>query len=419
MSDHSDSLHQVSPLQLLRPPDLAGSVSHCRHSQDSEHTWIHLSHRNPQTPDPPAPIPIPSPALGARGLAELDPITFATSGAEPDLEAGTNSQADLTSTHKTGKRGFVGGFISGLRKLPKALTKSYHHHEHSTDRANDAAVVAVLAGGESQSHPSSLVLPSTPPEHPIPVIVIPSDETDNEQASPTLGHNDYINADGDDHNSETNLQTDTRDPTTTAVRRQEPSLSCSAPAIDSGIPNFVEPQPTSDYAKMESSRPMATTPNASLGYYLSRVRQFVKDVNELPWVASRATVDYVPGQSSGQRTPSRRETLLSWYAAPPYQPVDFIQGGIQSETTRYPDSSATLVHQPLLGVTRYQKGSSDYPPTTHAPGYPVGSYMPPSGSVGIHSPSQSGQIYGPPLKHRVIGNQYPYPIARPHPARTS
>ncbi|KAG6817898.1 hypothetical protein H0H87_001730 [Tephrocybe sp. NHM501043] len=77
-----------------------------------------------------------------------------------------------------------------------------------------------------------------------------------------------------------------------------------------GSPEYVEPQPTMDYAKMESPRASIT----SFGSYISRVKQFFHDLNELPWVAERVTVDFVPGEKKGRRQ-VREQRLKSktWY----------------------------------------------------------------------------------------------------------
>jgi hypothetical protein len=87
-----------------------------------------------------------------------------------------------------------------------------------------------------------------------------------------------------------------------------------------GSPVYVDPQPGSDYAKMDSPTPPPST--ASLGSYISRVHRFFQNLNDLPWVASeRVTVDYYPGH--GQRAARRRSAARtrSPLPPPPQRPV--------------------------------------------------------------------------------------------------
>ncbi|KAJ7103068.1 hypothetical protein B0H15DRAFT_810827 [Mycena belliarum] len=60
-----------------------------------------------------------------------------------------------------------------------------------------------------------------------------------------------------------------------------------------GSPPYVEPPLGSDYAKLSPPRS-----DASLGSYLARLARFIARVNALPWIApERVTVDYVPGRA--------------------------------------------------------------------------------------------------------------------------
>ncbi|KAG6832181.1 hypothetical protein H0H92_004913 [Tricholoma furcatifolium] len=82
-----------------------------------------------------------------------------------------------------------------------------------------------------------------------------------------------------------------------------------------GSPVYIEPRPTLDYAKMDDP------PRGSIGTfsaYVSRVREFFREINDLPWVADRITVDYVPGATKGRRhvrpTNERRpQRPTTWY----------------------------------------------------------------------------------------------------------
>ena len=112
---------------------------------------------------------------------------------------------------------------------------------------------------------------------------------------------------------------DNYDGTTAADHQVLPFAS-----VQHGSPVYVEPQLAADYAKMETTPSSAGSIN-TLGSYMTRVQKFFHDINELPWVAERVTVDYVPGQSSRHRTqplppPPPPRTLhrpTSWYGNRP------------------------------------------------------------------------------------------------------
>jgi hypothetical protein len=158
-----------------------------------------------------------------------------------------------------------------------------------------------------------------------------------------------------------------------------------------GSPVYVDPQPGSDYARMDSPSPPPST--ASLGSYISRVRKFFQDINELPWVASeRVTIDYYP--SLGQRASRRRSAnvrsplphphrpVVSWYdkSRQPYQERDdlfssssgasTVMAEIQIEGSQPLPKNARVVY-PALYVPTATLQQSQYPSAPPAPVYPV------------------------------------------------
>ena len=154
-----------------------------------------------------------------------------------------------------------------------------------------------------------------------------------------------------------------------------------------GSPVSVEPQPGSDYAKMDSP-PSSTGSINNLASYMTRVQKFFRDINELPWVAERVTVDYIPGQSSRHRTPLPPRTLHrpnSWYGNRPGL-------GNQSTFSIDPSSDSSSKQSPAppaLALTAAPPQTVPFaataPPTKHSrpppgrkwkPTYPNG-YVPP------------------------------------------
>ncbi|KAG6850907.1 hypothetical protein H0H93_006733 [Arthromyces matolae] len=98
---------------------------------------------------------------------------------------------------------------------------------------------------------------------------------------------------------------------TTAVSHDNHAL----PVI--GSPVYIEPQPTVDYAKMEESGHASITSFASCMAY---IKNFFRELNSLPWVAERVTVDYVPGEVKSRRQARlhRLQRPLSWYEDTPH-----------------------------------------------------------------------------------------------------
>ncbi|KAJ6520323.1 hypothetical protein C8R45DRAFT_56994 [Mycena sanguinolenta] len=101
-----------------------------------------------------------------------------------------------------------------------------------------------------------------------------------------------------------------------------------------GSPEFIEPRPASDYAKMDSP----PRSEASFASYLSRIHRFFQTINDLPWVApDRVTADYIPGkgkQAQGGptlRSRPARKPAISWYNSDiPPGFVDLLSSGTPS-----------------------------------------------------------------------------------------
>lgn len=148
----------------------------------------------------------------------------------------------------------------------------------------------------------------------------------------------YVSPPNSSETAHETLETDdTHDGETTAVDHEMPPV---VPEL--GSPVYIEPQPGSDYAKMEGAPSVS---NASFASYMSRVQKFFHDINELPWVAERVTVDYIPGESRRHRAPLRPvvRPVLSWYGGRPHSghpgPVDLFSESSSGS------SSPTVVYQ--------------------------------------------------------------------------
>ncbi|KAF9455938.1 hypothetical protein BDZ94DRAFT_500377 [Collybia nuda] len=126
-----------------------------------------------------------------------------------------------------------------------------------------------------------------------------------------------------------------------------------------GDPVYVEPQPGSDYAKMDSPRQSS----ASFGSYMSRIQKFFHDINELPWVADRVTVDYFPGQNRRRERPvptRRPRHVTSWYNAhpePPSPPSDLFSASPPMVTFQFQHANDPPSNAPFAAVI-YPSGNA-------------------------------------------------------------
>jgi hypothetical protein len=159
---------------------------------------------------------------------------------------------------------------------------------------------------------------------------------------------------------ETSETLDTHEGTTVVEHQTLP-----APMV-MGSPILIEPQPGSDYAKMDSPRRSA----ASFGSYMSRVHKFFHDLNELPWVADRVTIDYFPGQNKRrERSISTRRPVMSWYNAHSQHqpPSDIFSASPPPVTFQFQSANAPPSNAPYAAVI-YPSGSTVAPATPAAYG---------------------------------------------------
>lgn len=246
-----------------------------------------------------------------------------------------------------GRRNFVGGFVGGLRK-------AWQRNRVSPGEQQGIAFPhpAMVHEEETQYEPVPRAEPEMQRTSPVPdTLYMPPLSDGRRTASPEVHYatdTQYtpVAADAEYRQS---LE---REP----HHRQESSSSVSETvhattqehyegttilnhdmvlADQIGSPEFVEPQPASDYAKMDSP----PRSEASFGSYMTRLHRFFQTIHDLPWVApDRVTVDYVPGkvrlQSQGGptlRPRPARKPIISWYNSNvPQGSIDLLSSGTPS-----------------------------------------------------------------------------------------
>ena len=171
-------------------------------------------------------------------------------------------------------------------------------------------------------------------------------------------------------------------------------------------PVTVEPEQASDYAKM-SSTPSSSI--SSMGHYVYRLKQMFKQLNDLPWVADRCTVDYVPGAKEllpheQQQQPQQvmHIRVPSWYSNDqPSGRVDLLAGGTPDIAMKQ-----TPMYGPGLSqyASHYETSYSRPATATPGPPPPLRSTTPrsPMPVYGYYSapPEPDMELDSPPSHHR-------------------
>lgn len=384
----------------LHPGDLSGRIQTPGPSRTRDVTWISTSRltsmapqplsSQPPSAQPPSARPYPTANMLPPGFVpseELD-AEYMTVDPEQDLEGGLEGTDYQNARRKLGPRNFVGGFVEGLRKLPRVVLKTrdrkpirrgtgdtqgtedslpvYHSPIVTAPTPTDvlymdgpAMDMPVEHPGPSPSEAHSHLTdershhtngPRVPSAH--------SHVTDGRLA-PSIAQSHFT----DGHHTHSAVHEPTYD-THTAVHSTthdyayDPRDGETTMVHHDGVPNpgpedspiFVEPRPSSDYDKMSS--PIHSPSVTSLNSRFIRVGQFFQDLYDLPWVAPRITADYIPGEQSRAKY---RKAPATWYPDAYHSPIDLLAEGAsgytppsstqsQSPRRHVPNSSATLAY---------------------------------------------------------------------------
>ncbi|KAH7910207.1 hypothetical protein BJ138DRAFT_1153468 [Hygrophoropsis aurantiaca] len=433
-------------------------------------TWIShqpSSAHTPQTPrwiPPPQPIPIPTPPADhvhntiSRPQTEsdwLDEFMTVTAGGEIEGERHMHEFQEDGMVHpemgygfseerKGESRNFVGGFVNGLRRLPKIMSKGRlrdrkNPRQHTTntidldrdplpryqsnDQLNFEQPLSDVQYVEGMDMPSVEIAPEHPVSPRIPMNgpangngnTNPSTPGDMRRERLTLSAVHEHSYEQHDNNPGSS---------SSALRTPHHTFHPSAEAIRS--PVLASPKPGSDFAKMES--PIRAPSDTSIGTQFVRVQRFVRELNELPWVSSRVAVEYKPGESSRAKYRRQRDSKpsASWYNTRHDRSLDLLAGPPSARVLPHyyhhqqypgyvPGSSANLLYQYPHG-NRSHTPSGESPPSQQGstdshgnPLYPYGYpaayvaqplFMYPSGipPPGVSSPENGAN---PPEMHQA------------------
>lgn len=286
------------------------------------------------------------------------------------------------------KNNLVGGFVNGLRRLPKVMSKTrLRDHGKPERQVTNVTAAGMFETGRTMmpryaGHPMPGVATSNSDDIP----TVERLETPP-RASPISPHLQHVNpADSDasigdgrggrlmlsalrEHEFEHTLhpsllppRAHSRSDNTSASSRPPferegdvPNAMSTPILADASIrvssPILAEPRPSADFMKMES--PIRPPPAESVRSQIARVGRVVRDLNRLPWIASSGVSSiYVPGEATTRRysrpIPKKQG---SWYTSRA-KPMDLFAGpsttGLLPIQQAPPSATTPGHHQPVI-----------------------------------------------------------------------
>ncbi|KAJ7060258.1 hypothetical protein C8F01DRAFT_192284 [Mycena amicta] len=465
---------------LHADPMLAIDAASRRRSRDSAaastRSWVIMNAQSP--PPPPEPIPIPEPVSTVRPLPEpprrtASAMTGPEANAEhmvvdvPPPEAGYQwttgrvSKAKEAHAHRVrsgdGKgQGFVGGFVNGLKRLPRAFgRKRPRRGTEATDFTSAGTEGTGNTLPQYRSEPPTPLVPdqgvtfgaplarrtnpqgAAQPYHPSFILVPPEEDERPVEMDEGVAVDEGAMPGGFDEQAA--LSTHVRPPTPgPPITRTRSHLAPEERDGDEPVSVHANPLPTEDYRRMsahdavlsrQQSQRSRTTVDSQLGSpsvvsspsfaeeLHGPIYRFFSALHMLPWVATdRVTADWKP-----KRKPRSESEGISWYYpmghAPPSTPrravslLDSTEAASRSPRSGTGRRSADVrdigreVHirrhrstrpRPSAGITT-SEGQYGY---TYAP-YPAFSPLPPP--VPAFSPPPPRPVHSPvPSPHHVL-----------------
>jgi hypothetical protein len=196
-------------------------------------------------------------------------------------------------------------------------------------------------------------------------------------------------------------------------------------------PEPVEVMPASDYDKMSSAFHTAPSEFSTFGSYWECIQQFWHELVDLPWMSTRVTADYIPGESPRsryiryrQRHPQQNLEATgvppdSWYApAKGHQALDLLEGG---PAPRYEGGYAYGAGpSPSMMVANRFRATPTYPGTYPVSMQPQETSAPPGGYVSSEAhlyrmASNYGSTRSPPRTRHSLARDSVYSSHRGRP----
>ncbi|KAJ3481072.1 hypothetical protein NLI96_g7912 [Meripilus lineatus] len=196
-------------------------------------------------------------------------------------------------------RGFVGGFIRGLRRIPEAMVKNSPRGQFvvplsPSDGGLGEPPVLITNGsqlGDPDSPPSMISYPASPSTAP------PNPSSNGATISDTSSQS-------------------ARSDATPRIPRRFRRHSVAYPHLDSVIssPQQVSIGELSGYEETQTPFPFTNPDDKSWRSYADRIHRVFVDVMAMPWVAPQVAEEYIPDLDSDRGRRRKTEYPVSWYA---------------------------------------------------------------------------------------------------------
>jgi hypothetical protein len=428
------------------PPSMLTSYSYTPRPSPNSSRQTYSSGLYGPRPQPPHPEPIqglPTPAMASRAMTELEEADDEYMEVEPVADSGVQIyRSDYDDEPRSqGRRRFVGGFIRGLKKIPRAMRRgfspekrevltppglAYHQSPYRSPYIDDAETQEPEAAPPYDAPSSEYVesdfrytdginmpaefepsrSPSRTPSHSLRAPRSESQLTYQSLTNPPARH---VSQHGSLHHTprstpprtvrnpdppsstegsgtalansprleqyQPGLEPDTSPRTTylsPLAPARRPTVTVQSPT---GSPIYIDPPLSDDYANMAMDSPVEHSPEPPEPSQLSRIANFFRNLNGLPWVSPNVTVDFDPTDTERAHYAHAQGPGKSWYTGQ-LRDLDLLGGGGLS-TRRLtapsghslgpaPGSSATLA--PIHGSG---SASSSEGPSAHLPAAPT------------------------------------------------
>ena len=256
----------------------------------------------------------------------------------------------VVTNEKSEKRNFVGGFVNGLRRLPKVMSKSrLRDHGKSERQGIGGTAASTIETGRialpRYTGPSMSGI-ATSNSDDIPTVERLETSPRASSVSPRPRHGNPADSDASidarrerlmlsavhEHSFEQlhpalrpprpHSRSDTSNSSRPPFEREGdvPNAMSTPILADASIhvssPILAEPQPSADFMKMDS--PIRPPPAESVRSQIARASKFVRDLSNLPWIASSGVSSiYIPGEATTRRysRPIHKNKGSSWYTS--------------------------------------------------------------------------------------------------------
>ena len=442
-------METIPTIAIAEPSDDSAQDNNIPIGPPRDVTWISTS-RLTSIAQPPPPPPLPPPPLPniPRGISlvpsdELE-AEYMTVDGDLDGVGGLPSPDWQALGPKKGPQRFVGGFVTGLKRLPRTMLKSRGGKRKPERKGTEDTAATWGTSGDtlplyrsptavdaaSPSHVPNVEGPQMPraePSGPAAASEVDSAEGPDRPRTPSA-HSQLPARSGHSHFTDAQVEAqpahDVPPPLGPFVPYEEATHEAGQTvpihSASTESPYVVSPRPASDYDKM--STPIHSPSHTSLNSRVLKIGHFVKRVHALPWMTRRIASDYIP--SEGFRAKYRKTAPGgTWYPERRGRKtsIDLLANFQQSSTSgrlRHHRHSRYRSHDQSLSPRRSRRrpheGLHVYP-DGYASGYipqPLFIYAPTNAP---HEPQPVYVIQSPPLPSDVIQPQedfYPRAMSR-------